>query len=157
MKEIHVLRMLLARMDTYDITHIEHIRGRIYTVTMAGQQYRAVMLVNSYSYYEDRYHLPKNKPDLVICYEHDTVLPIPALSMRFGNLAKPFEKPEGIDDIVTQRHTKVGSKVFVGMYITGFKIAQKMMKDFPPSTRTRYKQRIEALNRRKQGSQVKVS
>lgn len=157
MNSKHVLRMFLARLDTYEVTNITHIRGRIYSVTMAGQQYRAVVLVNSYSYYEDRYHLPKNKPDLVICYEHDTVLPVPALSMRFGNLAKPFEKPEGIDDIKVQRHTRLGSKVFVGMYITGFRIAQEMMKDFPPSTRTRYKQRIEALNKRKQGSQVKVS
>jgi hypothetical protein len=132
-------------MDTYGITQITHVRGRIYDVVMNGEQSRAVMLVNSYSYYEDRYHIAKKQPALVICYEHDTVLPIPALSMRFSNLAKPYEKPEGIDDIVAQRHTKLGSKVFVGMYITGFRIAQNMMKDFPPSTRTRYKQRIEAL------------
>lgn len=156
MREIHVHRMFLARMENYGVTSIKHIRGRIYEVVMNDQQYRAVVLVNSYSYYEDRYHLLKKQPTLVICYEHDTVLSIPALSMRFGNLAEAFEKPEGIDDIKAQRHTKLGSKVFVGMYITGIRIAQSMMKDFPPSTRTRYKQRIETLNRRKQGSQVKA-
>lgn len=157
MKEIHVLRMFLARMDNYGVTHIAHVRGRIYEVVMNGQQHKAVLLVNSYSYYDDRYHIAKNKPTMVICYEHDTVLPIPALSMRYGNYAKSYERPEGIKDIVAQRHTRLGSKVFIGMYITGFRIAQDMMKDFPPSTRTRYKQRIEALNKRKQGSQVKVS
>lgn len=157
MKEIHVLRMFLARMENYGVTRIKHIRGRVYDVVMNGEHYSAVMLVNSYAYYEDRYHIAKKKPTLVICYEHDTVLPLPALSMRYGNYAQPYELPESIEDIETQRHTRLGSKVFVGMYIVGVRLAQNMMKDFPASTRTRYKQRIEALNKRKQGSPVKVS
>jgi hypothetical protein len=158
MNETQVLRLFLARMDNYGVSDIWHIRGRLYAIVMNDQYYNAVVLVNSYAYYEDRYHIAsKNKPTLVICYEHDTVLPIPALSMRYGNYAKPYDLPEGIDDIVTQRHTRLGSKVFVGMYIVGIRLAQSMMKDFPKATRSRYKHRIEALNRRKQGSQVKTT
>jgi hypothetical protein len=159
--------MLTARAENYGIKDIKHIRGRIYSLTMdktevidgkeiiADGQYRAVLLINSFDYYLDRYHMSKNRPSLIICFDHNTCVPIPVLSVHYGHLAASYELPEVIHDIETQRHTKVGSKVFVGMYLSGLRQAQAMMQEFPPSTKTRYKQRITTLNKRKVGTPVK--
>src|SRR5215813_14315467 len=98
MKETDVLRMFLARAGNYEVTDIKHSRGRAYSVVMKGNTYNAVVLLNSFQYYELQYHIARKKPDLVICYKHDSVLPVPVLSIRAGNYAEPHDLPEEIED-----------------------------------------------------------
>ena len=156
MKESDVLRMFLARADNYEVTSIKHSRGRAYSIVMEGKTHNAVVLLNSFQYYELQYHIAKVKPDLVICYRHDTVLPIPVLSMRASNLAKAYELPEEIKDIEEQRHSKTGARVILGMYISGLKRAKDIIhdKDFPKSTRNRYLQKAKDLGKRRRGRPV---
>jgi hypothetical protein len=148
--------MFLARADNYEVTDIKHSRGRAYTVVMKGKTYNAVVLLNSFQYYELQYHIAKVKPDLVICYRHDTVLPIPVLSIRAGNYADKYELPEEIEDLEAQRHSKTGARVLLGMYISGLRRAQDIIhdKDFPKSTRNRYLQKARELGKRKRGRPV---
>jgi hypothetical protein len=156
MKETDVLRMFLARADNYEVTSIKHSRGRAYSVVMEGKTHNAVFLLNSFQYYELQYHIAKVKPDIVICYRHDTVLPIKVLSMRASNLAEAYELPEEIEDVEAQRHSKTGARVILGMYISGLKRAKDIIhdKDFPKSTRNRYLQKAKDLGKRRRGRPV---
>src|SRR5258708_979299 len=117
--------MLLARRENYAVTFIERLVGRIYQVTMNNEHYQAVVLVHSFQFYTLRYHLAAHVPTLVICFEHDTVLPVKCLSLLKGNLARPYELPEDIDDLRVQRRGKTGSQVLLGMYVSGVRAAQE--------------------------------
>jgi hypothetical protein len=155
MIEKDVLQLFMARRENYDVASIVHQKGRVYRVLMNGEQYNAVILVSSFQFYEKRYHIAKNIPSLVICYEHNTVLPIATLSMRAGNFAKPYELPETIYDIEEQRSTKTGSRVLLGQYICGMKSAHTLINNhLPATTRKRYLARAKELARRKRGKPV---
>jgi hypothetical protein len=155
MKELDVVRAVMARADNYAITSIKPTYGRFWSVIMNNEQYNAVVLVHSFEYYERRYHVAKTmKPTLILCFVHDTVVPVPVLSMRAGNFAKAYELPTEIEDIETQRWSKTGAQVLLGMYISGVRLAQTIVKELPPSTRNRYLQRVEDLSKRKRGRPV---
>ena len=155
MKEADILRMFEARADNYAVKDISHIRGRAYSLTMAGKQYNAVVLYTSFQYYELRYHLAKVKPTFIICYQHNTVVPISVLSLKAGRLAKEYELPEEITDVEAQRFTKTGSRVLLGMYISGVRYAQDLIKNLKqPTTKARYLQKAKDLSRRKRGRPV---
>src|SRR5205807_9996189 len=119
MREADVLRMFLARADNYAVTSIKHSRGRAYSVVMEGKTHNAVVLSHSFDYYALQYHIARQRPDLVICYVHDTVVPIPVLSMRVGNLAEAYDLPEDIEDVEAQRCSRTGSRVVLAMYSSG--------------------------------------
>jgi hypothetical protein len=157
MNEVDVFRLLLARRDNYDISEMKPIGGRAYSLVMGGRRYNAVILPNSFDYYELRYHIAKHLPDLVICFQHNSVLPIPVLSLKASNLAKPCELPTGIMNLEKQRHhSKIGSQCLLGAYLCGLKSAQDIIhhKDFSPRTRRRYLQKARELGRRKPGRPV---
>lgn len=154
MHELDVIRALIARSDNYTVTDVKHVRGRLYSVTMDGTHYNAVVLVHSFDYYELRYHILQHKPNFIVCYEHDTVVPIPVLSTRAGNLAKAYELPESITDIEKQRTTRTGARVLLGMYISGVRLAQKLVNELSATSRKRYRQRAEELGRRRPGRPV---
>jgi hypothetical protein len=155
-EESKALRRLLEAQDTYGITEIAHKSGRAYSISMKGEIYNAVVLLSSFQYYELQYHIAKQKPDLVVCYRHDSVLPIPVLSIWAGNLAQAYELPEEIDDLEAQRHSKIGARVLLGMYISGLRRAQDIIhaKSFPKSTRNRYLQKARELSKRRRGRPV---
>jgi hypothetical protein len=154
MQEQDVFRMFLARADNYAVSDVHHLRGRLYEVTMNNEHYLTVVLVHSFAYYEKRYHISQQKPTLIVCYVHDTVVPIPVLSTRAGNFARAYELPAEIDDVEAQRWSKTGAQVLLGMYISGVRLAQTIVKDLPVSTRNRYLQKVKALGRRKRGRPV---
>ena len=160
MNELDVFRLLLARRDNYDISEIVPIGGRAYSIVMRGRRYTAVVLSSSFQFYELRYHIAKQLPDLVICFQHDTVLAIPVLSMKASKLADPCDLPTGITDVKRQRHrSKIGSQCLLGMYLCGMKSAQDIIhhKDFPPRTRRRYIERARELGRRRPGRPVSIA
>jgi len=149
-----VLRMFLARADNYSVTSIKHSRGRAYSVVMEGTHYNAVVLSHSFDYYSLKYHIARQRPDMVICYVHDSVLPIKVLSMRVGNLAEAYELPEDIEDVEAQRCSRTGSRVLLGMYISGLRKAQDIIKKLKPTTRKRYLQKAKDLGKRRRGRPV---
>jgi hypothetical protein len=154
MSEPDVIRLLLARRDNYDISHIARVKGRIYHLVMADQHYNAVVLPSSFDYYQRRYHLAKVPPTMCICLIHDTVLTIPCLSLLKGNFAHAYDLPEQITDVESQRKSPLGSRVLLGMYLCGMRVAQEMVADLPTTTRKRYIRRAQALGKRTQGRPV---
>ena len=153
MKEPDVLGLLFARRDNYEVRSVKPLHGNLYTLTMQEKDYTAVVLLRSFDYYEKRYHLAKVPPTLAICFEHNTVLPIPVLSLRAGNLAKPYELPVPIElkDLEASRRSKLAHKVLLGMSLSGMKVAQAIMKDLPETTRRRYTSELKALGKRERG------
>lgn len=157
MTELEVFRLLLARRDNYHISEIHHISGRAYSLIMGGRTYRAVILSRSFDFYEMRYHLGKRVPDLVICFTHDTVIPVTCLSLKASRIAMPLDLPAHITNVEAQRHrSKTGSQVLLGMYLCGMQDAQRIIhhKDFPKTTRKRYLQRAKELSNRRPGRPV---
>jgi hypothetical protein len=155
MNELDVFRLLLARRDNYDITDIAHISGRAYSLVMKGKVYNAVILPNSFDFYQLRYHIAKQVPNLVICFAHDTVIPVTCLSLKAGRIALPYDLPDHIKDVEKQRHrSKTGSQVLLGMYLCGMRSAQKLINDLKPRSRRRYLQRARELGKRRPGRPV---
>ena len=155
MNEQDVLRLLLARRDNYDISEIAHASGRVYSLIMAGKHYNAVILPTSFDFYQLRYHIARRVPDLVICFQHDTVVAVTCLSLKAGRIALPYDLPQGITDVQAQRHrSKTGSQVLLGMYLCGMRSAQDMISKFKPTTRKRYLERARELGKRRQGRPV---
>lgn len=155
MTENDVLRLFLARRENYDVSHISQRQGRVYSVTMEGKHYNAVVLVSSFQFYELRYHIADEVPSMVICYEHNTVLPVAVLSLRAGNFAKPYELPESITDVIAQRTSVVGSQVLLGQYICGVRAAQSYINnELPTTSRKRYLARAAQLAKRRRGKPV---
>jgi hypothetical protein len=157
MNELDVLRLLLARRDNYGITEIDHISGRAYSLVMNGRMYNAVVLSSSFDFYQLRYHIAKRVPDLVICFTHDTVIPVTCLSLKAGRIALPYDLPAQIVNVEAQRHrSKTGSQVLLGMYLCGMRAAQDIIhhKDFPARSRRRYLERARELGKRRPGRPV---
>jgi hypothetical protein len=157
MTELDVLRLLLARRENYSITDIQHISGRTYSLTMNRATHTAIIVTNSFDFYQLRYHIAKKVPDMVICFQHDTVIPVTCVSLKSGRIALPYELPAHITNVEAQRHrSKVGSQCLLGMYLCGMKDAQKIIhhKDFPKTTRKRYLQRARELGKRRPGRPV---
>jgi len=91
MKVTDVMGLFLARRENYNVSDIRHLHGDMWHVTMEGKPYTAVVLLKSFDYYEKRYHLAKEAPTLVLCFQHNTALPIYALALREGEFTNPFE------------------------------------------------------------------
>jgi hypothetical protein len=155
MKETDVLRLLLARRENYGVSNLEHLSGRVYSLVMNGERYTAVVLSHSFEFYEKRYHIADRVPNLVVCYAHDTVLPVKCLHLRAGNLAQVYELPEQIYDVEQQRQrSKTGAQVLLGMYLCGLRSGQAIINDLPITTRKRYLEKAEMLGKRKRGKPV---
>ena len=155
MNEVDVFRLLLARRDNYGISEIAHISGRAYSLVMNGRTYTAVVLSDSFEFYERRYHIARHVPDLIICFEHTTVVAVHCLSLKSGRIALPYDLPVQITNVVAQRHkSKTGSQVLLGMYLCGMRSAQKIVNDLPPRTRRRYIERARLLGKRRPGRPV---
>lgn len=153
-QEANILRSLEAKSDHYEVAGIQHIRGRVYTVTMKGEHYKAVVLSSSYLYYELQYHIARQKPEMIICHAHDTVVPIPVVSMKTGKIMQKYELPEEVTDIEEQRFTKTGCRVLLGMYLSGVRYAQDLVKTLPDTTKARYLQKAKDLSHRRRGRPV---
>jgi len=155
MTELEVFHLLLARRDNYDISEIAHVSGKVYSLIMAGKTYTAIIVTNSFDFYQLRYHIAKQVPTMVICFTHDTVVPITCLSLKAGRIAMPYELPAQITNVIAQRHrSKIGSQVLLGMYLCGMREAQKLVNSFKPTTRKRYLQRARELSKRRPGHPV---
>jgi uncharacterized protein YqiB (DUF1249 family) len=155
MTELEVFRLLLARRENYGISEIVPISGRTYSLTMKQTAYTAIIVTNSFDFYQLRYHLAKHVPTLIICFSHDSVVPVTCLSLKAGRIALPYDLPAHIRNVEQQRHgSKVGSQVLLGMYLCGMQDAQKLVNKLPDRTRRRYLQRARELSNRKPGRPV---
>jgi hypothetical protein len=158
MNENEVFNMFLARRDNYGVSDIQHVAGHKYDITMKGKGYHMVVLPNSFQFYEKRYHIAKTMPSLVICFCHDTVLPVACLSMEDSHLAQPLALPARITSMDKQRHkSKAGSQVVLGGFMAGNREAVELVDSLPERTRRRYHERAKELGKRRRGRPVSIA
>jgi hypothetical protein len=158
MTEREVLNLLLARRDNYDITEIRHVFGRAYSLVMNNRELIALVLPRAFDFYEMRYHLCKELPDMVICHQQDTVLAMACIDLKSGRIAEPYALPNKIRNVEEQRHrSKTGSQCLLGMLMCGVKMAHSILDRLPATTAKRYRARAKALSKRRPGKPVVIA
>lgn len=159
--------MLLSRQDTYNLLLAQLRSLELHVMTYHSQwlldvevaeggehkRYTAVILATSFDYWRYRYHLAKHPPTLVICYEHDTCINVPVLSLHDGYLYAPCHFPSWFGDYEA-RATRRGKQIFLGALLSGVGSAFAALDRLPRSTRYRYHNDLKLLRRRKRGRPV---
>lgn len=127
----------------------------MYTALFNRVHLLAVIVVNSSDYWELRLHLSKRaNVGMVICWKHDSCLPVGVLSLETGQTSEPYAIPTGHDPIAEGR-TRGTSKVFMGMLLSGVQRAYDALNnDMPYQTKNRYLHRLQALSKHKRGRPI---
>lgn len=153
------LNLLLAQLSSLDIAVQATLTTWIWLVStsLSGQQqqFRAVILVQSSDYWTKRYHLANPRPSMVICYEHETCVNLPVLSLHDGVLFAPCRLPlwfTGYEQRVTER----GARVFLGALLSGVGSAHEQLDHLPRSTKYRYQVKMAQHRKRARGGQVRT-
>ncbi len=146
----------MNRAQTYGLllSHLEalHIKvERVYAsycfqVAIApGESYRALVLARSADYWHQRIHLRRKgtRPDLVVCFAHDTCLPCAVLSLEEGYQYEPGELPKWYTP--AKRNTQKGCMVLLGQLLAGEEAGFVHLAALPRATKYRYLARMKKL------------
>jgi len=114
---------------------------------------RGVALVRSSDYWEYRLHLQRGAIDLVVCYRHDSVVPVHVLALEDGRAYEPEDLPGKYTtlDAVKAEHSRYAAKVLVGALLCGKKAAHDLLLAMPESTRRKYEAKMHHYQRRQRG------
>jgi len=157
MSQQDTYNLLLAQLKSLDLQVIAVHRQFLWQVAIEDQgekkTYTAVILPSSFEYWRKRYHLAQHPPELVICYEHDTCVNVPVLSLHDGTLFAPCHFPPGFHDYEA-RSTRRGKQIFLGAILSGVGSALSELDKIPRSTRYRYQNDLKLLRRKKRGRPV---
>jgi len=124
-------------------------------VTVEGAPYRALILARSSDYWQQRLHLARRRPELIICYEHDTCLPCRALDLREGFLYAAGELPHWYAP--EKRFTRRGHMVLIGQLLSGDEPGFIQLATLPRSTRYRYLAEIKRFMTNRVGRPLVVA
>lgn len=84
---------------------------------------------------------------LVICWQHNSCLPVPCLALNEGYCYDRYELPHGFS--LKAPFTKRSSSIFLGALLAGRQEAYEELARMPRATRARYMARVqEAVVRR---------
>ena len=128
-------------------------RGTALIVEYQGKQIPAIVLVRSSDYWEHRLHLTPNLCGLLIVHRHDSLVPLPVLSLEDGHeyaaedLPKKYEKLSAARD----EHSRHAAKVMLGALLCGVKEAHDLLLSMPESTRRKYELKMHTYQRRQRG------
>ncbi len=154
-QDVH--NLLLAQLKSLELQVVTVHSQFLWSVEIADQgehkTYTAVILPSSFDYWRRRYHLAKHPPTLVICYEHDSCLNLPVLSLHDGYLYAPCHFPHWFGDYEA-RATRRGKQIFLGALLSGVGSAFAALDRLPRSTRYRYHNDLKLLRRKKRGRPV---
>lgn len=145
--------LLLAQLRGLDL-QVKAVYGDwLLSIEVEGKQYTAVILATSFEYWRKRYHLARNPPGLVICYQHDTCVNVPVLSLHDGTLYAPCHFPAWFGSY-DGRFTRRGKQVFLGALLSGVASAYDELDRLPRSTQYRYHHDLKMFRRHKRGRPV---
>src|SRR5579863_3682362 len=87
-----LVTMILQQSKPLGLERIEPLStggAYAFSLVLRGRAYRSLFLVRSSDYWEKRVHKTVEKtgqaPDLLICWEHDSCLPVDVLALRTGD------------------------------------------------------------------------
>ncbi len=132
-------------------------RGTGFLATYAGQQtVRGMVLVRSSEFWHYRLHLARFPLDLIVCYRHDTVLPVTVVEIETGKHYTPHEYPHqftSYEDAYKAR-SQTGRLTIVGGLLCGVQRAYDLVATLPESTRRKYENSAHAFQKRRRGRQL---
>lgn len=120
-----------------------------YRLLVDGTERYAITLVHSSDYWRGRFHLArKNAPavEMVVCWKHDTVAPVPCLALDESRYYEPHTAPESYT-----KRDRYSSMVIVGGLLCNLAVWHASIADMPVSTRYRYLDRMKEYTRRPRG------
>lgn len=151
------LNLLLGQLRSLDVTVQATVNTWTWIVSTSldgkQQQFRAVILARSNDYWTKRYHLASSRPTMVICYEHDTCINIPVLSLHDGLLFASCRFPDWFTSY-EQRATERGARIYLGALLSGVGSAHELLDHLPRSTKYRYEARMAQHQKRVRGRPV---
>ena len=118
-------------------------------VSVEGKPYRALVLSASSEYWRQRVHLQRQRPDLLICYQHDSCVPCTVLALDEGYLYEACELPHWYTP--DKRFTTRGHLVLLGQLLSGVEAGFVQVATLPRSTRYRYLAEMKRLMRNRSG------
>jgi hypothetical protein len=118
-------------------------------VEITGQSYRALVLSHSSEFWIQRIHLHRTRPDLVICFTHDTCIPCAALDLSEGFMYEACELPHWYAP--EKRFTARGHMVLLGQLLSGVEAGFQQLEQLPRSTRYRYLARMKRFMQNRAG------
>lgn len=128
-------------------------RGLALALDYQGRHLRAVVLVKSSDYWEYRLHLASNRPGLIVCHRHDSLVPLPVLSLEDGREYQAEDLPKKYEQLAQARdeHSRHAAKVLLGALLCGVKEAHDLLLAMPESTRRKYELKMHTYQRRQRG------
>jgi hypothetical protein len=141
-------------------------RGYAFSALLNGKPVVGVVLVRSSDFWEYRLHLEdkgnkrQHRPPvgLVVCYRHDSVLPVHVFALEDGRDYDREDLPAKYADFAKVRaeHSRHSAKVFLGGLLCGNKSAHDLLQDMDESTRRKYEARMHSYQRRPPGRPLAV-
>lgn len=115
-------------------------------VEMDAKELYAVSLVRSSDYWKHRLHLTAKHVSMVICVQHDTILPVPCLALLEGWSYEAHKEPRTF-----QARNRYTSYVVIGALLCGLESWFQGVQALPTGTKYRYLARIQEYSRRRPG------
>jgi hypothetical protein len=132
--------------------------GTAFSALLNGKPVHGVTLVRSSDFWKYRLHLRSKQQSpvgLVVCYRHDSVVPVHVLALEDGRDYEPEDLPGKYSslDAVIAEHSRHAAKVMLGALLCGLKSAHDALgdEDMPESTRRKYEAKMHMYQRRRQG------
>jgi hypothetical protein len=153
-----VLNHFLVQVEHFP--HIKQVafsgRGMAFSALLHGKPVRGIVLARSSEYWACRLHLQRTTPDLIVCYQHDSVVPVHVLALEDGRAYSPEDLPGKYAtlDAVKAERSRHAAKVFLGALLCGKKAAHDLLLAMPESTRRRYELRMHTYQRRTRGRPI---
>jgi len=115
-------------------------------------------LTRSSEYWSYRLHLQRTTPGLIVCYRHESVVPVHMLALEDGRDYDPEDLPGKYATLeaVKAEHSRYAAKLFLGALLCGKKTAHDLLLKMPESTRRRYEYRMHTYQRRARGRPLNV-
>ena len=131
-------------------------RGTGFVATYAGQTARGLVLARSSDFWQYRLHLARSPIEMVVCYRHDTILPVTVVEIETGNHYQPHEYPHQFTSYedAYQARTRAGRLTIVGGLLCGVQRAYDLVADLPESTRRKYENSAHDFQKRRRGRQL---
>jgi hypothetical protein len=137
-------------------------RGSGFSANYAGQAARGIVLVRSSDFWEYRLHLARTPLDLVVCYRHDTLLPVTVVELETGKHYRPHDYPHQFTSFeqAYQSRSRVGRLIIVGGLLCGVQRAYDLLDALrqagKESTRRTYENSAHAYQKRRRGRQLSI-
>ena len=154
-----VSRLFVQHASALGATDVRRVRGAPYTFRFSIEDpdkkvmwpQEGLVLVRSSDYWTRRVHLQKHNLTLLLVWKHDSIIPLPVLSLCDGHwhAARTNTKPRPIRN----RYT---APLLLGELLCGNQRAYDELEHLPDPTKYRYLKRVHELMHREKGRPLAV-